>query len=438
MRYRFPPVFAALLVLPVWYAASVAAWPLNQNDAGTGRDAPDSFHKGLKLPLGTYSGELVGIPFSQGIQHSQLDQDDWYRFWIKKDTKIRVLLEGQTSDHPVVNYQMLIRLVDPREELAGIEFTSFQDGVRNFSVVTQSTGWWGIHLWTAGGGGNYRFTISAEDPPAFHFAGTGGGLHVFAYRVYPGAQLLGLFKTFTIVEDLQPVDVQMFQVRLDDDQMTETMGFGGGAKAEVATDVQALDQTVHVTQPVKGRYAAGHTEGPLNALEPGVYAVVVILSGRESAVAMESRSVEGAVEFLGYRHRPIEDLLLLRHKDFKGTLGMSNSLVTVSRGLSAQVTIEHDLFGLYSCWTGPGARCSIIHPDNFTEQLTFAAAILDHPEPGVWTFTRDEETSVHPNQANHNYLVGADVDLTWARRAGGLSTGEESHGGPGVQTDAEG
>lgn len=142
-KIRLGAVATALLSI-LWMAPPVAAAP--QNDAGSGRDAGNTFEEATRIkPRGYYEGT-----FGEGDTH------DYYKFSLREGDSVSVLIDSpaDTTDP--------VRMLDPEGNVIDVGTRLFGPSVTANSVFTSEVGALRLAVHRAVVAGQYRLHIPSE------------------------------------------------------------------------------------------------------------------------------------------------------------------------------------------------------------------------------------------------------------------------------------
>lgn len=137
---------ATVVAAALWITPAAAKG--RQNDAGSGRDAGDTFDKATRVkPQGFYEGRLDGAAG---------DGDDFYKFFLREGGSVSVLIE------PSANTTDPITLLDPNGNVVDVGTRFMGPGVTVSSTFTSEVGAVRLVVHKAVVAGQYRLHLQSD------------------------------------------------------------------------------------------------------------------------------------------------------------------------------------------------------------------------------------------------------------------------------------
>lgn len=416
---------AAALLMILLVPATPGALPtpslggLGQDDAGSGADAPDHSHEGLRLPLGTYEGALDPTP---GVPGARLgDNEDWYRFHLEAGERVTLEIESLATGADPVTYQPLLiaELRTPAGEIATASRDLFDDAPA--WTITDRPGWWAVRispdrrietLWWGNNGGNYRFTIDAMPAAPGSMAGLGPGYVFVGYTLTPTTEQRVVRYAITATYAASPTDwTETLAVTYERDPDGGLQAFEGGQApsgnpSDVALHVGGATTTIRVAleaSDIEVVRAERTWLPPPELPVPLTRHVGYTIHAPEAYLAAEPVAPGPGVVSHGVslggpaRHH---DLSL---ESFSGTAGVEAGELRAAVALGRELTIEHRLQGRF-CPGSLVTSCRVTDPNGQEhtghQRWTDGAA-------GLWRF----EIEHHVGTGVPSYGVVYDLEL---------------------------
>lgn len=379
--------------------------PLEQNDAGSGRDAPGSFSEGLVIAQGAYEGSLTlarpqgfAYPVAGGI----VDDEDWYRVFLHAGQA--VTLEAERRDPPPAPV-IVVEIRRPDARIA--EDAVAGDAPGRVEVVTDVDGWWALRVYAPGlphadAEIRYAFSVTERSTSGLVAAHSGSGYLALGVRLEDGGRLVG---DFVVAEASSPsafVREDLFVIR--DSERLESANLGGaglGDRVSVGAECCRVEARVTLRDLGGGTFLA-----PIELRGPGTFHVVLVVHAPDIYSFVRATVEHGG--FLGVSYGGSDSLFALTPADFDSVASVSTDLVEASLAGTASIHVENVLVGSYTCGFQVAiAECSVTRPDGTVDRQELW--VFPASPPGTWTFTRDFVVGDLAGYA----VFGADVRLPW-------------------------
>lgn len=389
-------VAAVVLLVPMATGQPANLWG-DQDDAGSGGDAPDRFEDGLAIEPGSYEGTLFEVADDR-IAKPFLDEADWYRFWVEEGQRIE--LDAEASDVP--RGATIFELRRARD--AGIgNYTISSGGEASTSLVTDRSGWWALRVGTsADGESTYEFTLAIEERRPGALARAEPGWVSTGVEVQPGGEAMMYVwqphRTF-------PENNEFMSVLVEDGHEFVAGLTGTSNPHRLGAEAGPLE--IHITTRAGPGWMSARA---LKAVieEPGTYHLVHMADADDLYMSAWVEEAENATA-LGSAHGG--DLVKADASDFEGTAAVDASWAHASLDVTKTVDVDHTLVGFYDCGEAltHASRCVIESPsgDKRAFGANYTLDFFVEPESGVWTFERERSLDLHPDRR----LFVADVDL---------------------------
>ncbi len=406
MSKRFPALLLAILVVPLAAASPLTGVldelpgenPLQQNDAGSGADAPNVMVEALAINPGDYVGELLASPVDVAVDI--LDGDDWYRIWAPAGAEITIRLALAVSgEDPLVVWALhnvLMELRSPAGVVAGwnqVPRAAGQITEENYTTIASETGWWFVHMLTPSdkAATEYAFSVQFSSPQDPFVASSGNGYVLLAFEVKEGGSVQG--ETFYVGERVGRAPVETVDV------LYRGMDFewiNGGAlhwfSSVPNANVNVAGQGVVREVPIPGvdRTIIREHQPFHFADEPGLYFFLLSGMATQSYLYIKTH-VTGKAKFLGSVVGGSESIFALTTHDFQGTLAGQAGDYDVVVNASAELRVKHRLHGYFDCGTEVW-ECSAKDPTGALRRTTPETGpemLFRDPIPGPWTLTME-------------------------------------------------
>lgn len=393
---RTVTILAVLLLAPAGAALSTPALH-DQDDAGSGGDAPDRFEDGLRIEPGSFEGTLFDVDDGR-FAKPVLDEADWYRFWAEQGELIEI--DARASDTP-----RGATIFELRRALDGgiANYTISSGDTVSTTVVTDRSGWWALGVRSSGDGEiDYSVSLSIVDPRETALAQAGTGWIATGVEVAPG----GSATMYVWQPHRSFPENNEYLTALVEGGDRLLAGLTATSNAH-RLGAQAGDLELHATTKVgPGWMYARAVKAVIN--EPGTYHLVHMAQADDLYMSTWLENTDDATALGSTAGR---ELIAADASDFDGTAAVDAGWVHASLDVRKRVDVGHTLVGMYTCGEAvtDTSRCSITSPSgqvrsfgaNYTTDLFVGA------EPGVWTFERDRSVDVYPDRR----LFVADVAL---------------------------
>lgn len=362
-------------------APAVDGCPLQQNDAGSGQDAPGEFARGLPIAPGTYEGCLT-LARPQGFRYpvvgDVLDDEDWYRVFLGAGEV--VTLELLRLD-PQASGGAWMELRRPDAHIAGFA------GDRT-EIVTDVEGWWALRVYApglpnTGLGIRYRFSVSVLPPDGFVAARSGPGYLAVGVSLQKGGTFEG---DFVVAEASSPSALARhdFFVMRDGRLLYGLIGGTGiGDRISLRVGCCRAEIRAHVRDQGGGALIA-----PTRLKGPGTFYIVMIVHAADIYSLVHHVRVEGG-SLLGATYGGPDSLFALTPADFDSTASASSEQAEVTVQGRASIHVGNLIIGSYTCGRQVGiAECTVAPPDGSVERGN-GLWLFVPGNPGTWTFTRE-------------------------------------------------
>lgn len=368
--------------------------PLQQDDAGSGADAPDVFDAALPLATHAFQGVLMATPRGGMLGVHVHDRDDWYRFTVGKGDKVTVALAYAGAPQDT---SLLGQLVMPDGTIA----TQFGAGQNPAWLFAATKGEWRVHVLTEGIGSAYSVQLAVEESGGFAGGRANPGYVAMGFDVPDGGQIWGQYSLTSVRTATVPAasTTLMLDGELNRRLAASWIVPAAAAGAHVRVGEQSHTTFVrHYSAEDSDTFQEGWAPTPdvpdlLIVNQPGrVY--LVLFSTAEHVYFNYNLTFVGDVTFVGAKYGDRDRAFSRTFQDHTGTLGVQTPAGSASQGLSTSVDVRHVMLAYYHCRAGTGVHsCSVTPPSGETVAIPGAGAWFTSAERGTWTFHRDQEAS---------------------------------------------
>lgn len=364
-------LLAALLLVPA--ASGIAILP--QDDAGSGRDAPDTPTGAIAIAEGApVAGRLAGVA----------DTDDWYAVTLAADRRIDLGFTSRHLDELVLDLPPFVELSDPEGNVVAAWTELYPESAATF--VTHAAGEWKLHVRATHGDWAYAFTVRTSPATTLHR--TGAGWQVADIDVPAGVAYTLHFAAFTADERapscLGARGVFLLCMSAWGSSVPEPWLDAGIANARIVTVDHGF---------LSWRDIRIEGEGPLD-LE-----LYVLQTGRQATMVLEAAS-DGGSPLAAKRGGTSARAYGV--SDLGGGIAIGADGLGAGAGRSRKIDVQDTLVALAVSPELGSARVVPPSGEAFAIEGTW---VTDSGGPGVWAFERPVELGTEDRFA----LLVADV-----------------------------
>lgn len=122
-------------------------YKVQQNDAGSGGDAGDTFDVALSISPGSYSGYV-----------DSSDRNDYYKFYVSAGQRINVSVTPPSS----TDFDLYLYNPSNIQKASSRKSTGYVDSI---AYTADSSGYWRFNVYQFSGSGTYSFSLNIFTPP---------------------------------------------------------------------------------------------------------------------------------------------------------------------------------------------------------------------------------------------------------------------------------